>query len=72
MFHSEAAENMTAGQRDPSPPELAAIVAAVELAWPRPVVVAEAQVPFSPWRWSGRWWASGQPVAAQRRRPAGL
>jgi hypothetical protein len=53
----------------PSPQELAAIVAAVEAAWPRPVVVAAAPAPRSPWRWSGRWWASDQPVAAERRRP---
>ncbi len=54
---------------DPSPEELAAIVAAVELTWPRPVVVAAAPVKRSSWRWSGRWWASGKPVAADRRRP---
>ncbi|HEY2429349.1 MAG TPA: hypothetical protein VGI06_10485 [Acidimicrobiales bacterium] len=53
----------------PSAEQLAAIVAAVEVAWPRPVVVAEAPTPPSPWRWSGRWWASAQPVAAERRRP---
>jgi hypothetical protein len=58
---------------DPPPDEVvAAIVAAVEVAWPRPVVVAEAHAPRSPWRWSGRWWASGKPVAAERRRPGGL
>jgi len=55
----------------PSPEEMAAIVAAVELAWPRPVVVAEpARTARSPWRWSGRWWATGKPAAADRRRPS--
>ena len=54
------------GRTAPSPAELAAIVAAVEVAWPRPVVVAEASPPRRPWRWSGRWWASGMPSAAER------
>ncbi len=54
---------------EPTAEEMAAIVAAVELAWPRPVVVAGDQVKRSPWRWSGRWWAAGRPVAADRRRP---
>ena len=61
---------MTVPRRDPTPAELAAIVAAVEATWPRPVVVAEDQVVRSPWRWSGRWWASGRPAAAERRRPS--
>jgi hypothetical protein len=56
----------------PTPEVLAAIVAAVEATWPRPVVVAEERVVRSPWRWSGRWWASSRPVAADRRRPGGL
>jgi len=54
----------------PSLAELAAIVAAVEVAWPRPVVlVPEAGEPGSPWRWSGRWWTTRRGVAAERRRP---
>jgi hypothetical protein len=54
---------------EPSADELAAIVAAVEIAWPRPVVVApSADDPGgSPWRFSGRWWA--RPVTARRDRP---
>ncbi len=41
--------------RDPSPEELAAIVAAVELTWPRPSP-AEEPAPVPSWRFSGRWW----------------
>jgi hypothetical protein len=53
---------------DPSPEELAAIAAAIELAWPRPDVVVEEKRPSpSPWRFSGRWWAKPHPV--QRSRP---
>ena len=44
----------------PTDEEMVAIVAALELAWPRPVVLLSA--PTGPskaasWRWSGRWWA---------------
>jgi hypothetical protein len=52
---------------EPTPQELAAIVAAVELVWPRPVV--EPPPTRSPWRFSGRWWQPSGPVAASRRRP---
>jgi hypothetical protein len=52
---------------DPSPEELAAIVAAVELVWPRPVIVEEARERPSAWRFSGRWWSRPHPV--QRSRP---
>jgi hypothetical protein len=54
---------------EPTDEEAAAIAAAVEALWPRPVVVVapgrgrEA----SGWRWSGRWWA--KPIAARRDRP---
>jgi hypothetical protein len=48
--------------------EVAAIAAAVELAWPKPVVVVSAAADRPPaWRFSGRWWA--KPVAARRERP---
>jgi hypothetical protein len=53
---------------DPSEEEMAAIVAAVELAWPRPAPepppLAEAP---NRWRFSGRWWA--RPAPARRERP---
>jgi hypothetical protein len=53
----------------PPDDELAAIVAAVEVAWPRPVVVADgdARPPTPVWRFSARWWR--RPIAARRERP---
>jgi hypothetical protein len=53
---------------DPADEELAAIVAAIEVAWPRPVVVQPAlkQEP-SRWRFAGRWWS--KPIPARRDRP---
>jgi hypothetical protein len=51
----------------PEPAELAAIVAAVELAWPRPVVVSDEEDAAPNWRWSGRWWTG--PAAVKRQRP---
>jgi hypothetical protein len=53
----------------PSDEEAAAIVAAVEALWPKPVVVGPPPaVRRSPtWRFSGRWWA--RPLAARRDRP---
>jgi hypothetical protein len=50
----------------PTAEELAAIVAAVEVAWPRPVITETAPGP-SPWRFSGRWWS--RPQTARRDRP---
>jgi hypothetical protein len=52
----------------PTPEEMAAIAAAVEAAWPRPVVVVPTEAPRKAWRWSGRWWGP-RPVPAERRRP---
>ncbi len=55
-------------QRDPSPEELAAIVAAVEVAWPRPVAAAAVPEAISTgWRFSGRWWS--RPTISRRDRP---
>jgi hypothetical protein len=52
---------------EPSPEELAAIVAAVEVAWPKPVAV-ESSGPRTPaWRFSGRWWT--KPIVERRARP---
>ncbi|HSS10253.1 MAG TPA: hypothetical protein VLL25_10225 [Acidimicrobiales bacterium] len=51
----------------PSDEELAAIVAAVEVAWPRPAVAPPSSERANPWRFSGRWWA--RPVPARRERP---
>jgi hypothetical protein len=45
--------------------EVAAIVAAIEAVWPRPVAAAP-EAP-SRWRFSGRWWT--KPVPLRRNRP---
>lgn len=53
---------------EPSDEEAAAIVAVVELAWPRPAAPPAAPADSTPrWRFSGRWWA--KPVPAARQRP---
>jgi hypothetical protein len=50
----------------PDDDEMAAIVAAIELAWPRPTGSLTAESP-SRWRFSGRWWS--RPVPTRRDRP---
>lgn len=49
----------------PTDEEAAAIVAALEVAWPR--VGGEAAVEVPRWRFSGRWWS--QPIPLRRSRP---
>ena len=51
---------------DPSDEEVAAILAAVEGAWPRAGAPA-APEPTPRWRWSGRWWS--RPIPQRRNRP---
>ena len=52
----------------PSEEETAAIVAAVEALWPKPIVNGPAApVRTNAWRFSGRWWS--RPVPARRDRP---
>jgi hypothetical protein len=51
---------------DPTDEEVVAIVAAIELAWPRPVAAAPVEEE-SRWRFSGRWWS--KPLPARRNRP---
>ena len=62
----------TPSERDspgrPTPEELAAIVAATEVAWPRPVAVVEPAA-RSPWRFSNRWWTARRAPATSRSRP---
>jgi len=50
----------------PSEEEMAAIVAAVEMSWPRAVAGGD-EVAGPRWRFSGRWWT--KPVPAGRARP---
>lgn len=52
----------------PDEEELAAIVAAIEAVWPKPVIVTAAVTPqTSRWRFAGRWWS--KPIPARRDRP---
>jgi hypothetical protein len=51
---------------DPTDEEVAAIVAAVEVAWPRADAPA-ARASSPRWRWSGRWWT--KPIPQRRARP---
>jgi hypothetical protein len=53
------------GRRHPSPQELAAIVAASELLWPRPAAPDTDPLAEPPpaWRFSGRWWRQPFPEA---------
>ncbi|HVF76113.1 MAG TPA: hypothetical protein VM938_13835 [Acidimicrobiales bacterium] len=60
---------MCPSKSTPTPEEVAAVVAAIEMTWPRPVVAVPSTERPQAWRFSGRWWLSGTPVAAQRRRP---
>ena len=46
---------------------LAAIAAAVQLAWPRPAPADEQDPAHEPWRFSGRWW--NKPAPLRRDRP---
>jgi hypothetical protein len=64
---SGTASSITAKLADPSEDELAAIIAAVEVAWPRPVAAARVTGQPARWRFSGRWWT--KPVPARRDRP---
>jgi len=52
----------------PTAEEAAAIVAAVEALWPKPVVSADDQNPLRAptWRFSNRWWARPLPVRRDR------
>jgi hypothetical protein len=51
----------------PDPEVLAAISAAVQLAWPRPGQADELDPVHEAWRFSGRWW--NKPIPLRRDRP---
>ena len=52
----------------PTDEEAVAIVAAMEVLWPKPVVVLTPDADRDrSWRFSGRWWA--RPIAVRRDRP---
>lgn len=63
----EAAVSLGAITPDPTDAEVAAIAAALEVAWPRPVAGADDDPEPSRWRFSGRWWS--KPLPARRGRP---
>jgi hypothetical protein len=63
---SASAVDVTSGG-DATDEEVAAIVAAVEVAWPRPAAGAGPSEPAQRWRFSGRWWT--KPVPLRRNRP---
>ena len=50
----------------PEPEEMAAIMAAVEVLWPRAAIAAPEPAP-SRWRFAGRWWS--KPIPVRRDRP---
>ena len=51
----------------PTDEEAAAIVAAVEVLWPKPVAVADDPRDRTPaWRFAGRWWRKPVPVVRDR------
>ncbi|MGH9133667.1 MAG: hypothetical protein ACRDZZ_07005 [Ilumatobacteraceae bacterium] len=51
----------------PTDDEAAAIVAAIELLWPRPAQAPTDSRERRPtWRFSGRWWAAPTPVRRDR------
>lgn len=53
----------------PDPETMAAIIAAIEVAWPRPTSQGGTDGRPAPrWRFSGRWWT--KPIPARRDRPA--
>jgi hypothetical protein len=63
---TEPASRMHDVRPTPSDEELAAIMAAVEVAWPRPAAAHPAEE-TPRWRFSGRWWS--RPVPTRRDRP---
>jgi hypothetical protein len=52
---------------EPTVEEVAAIMAAVEVAWPKPVAAPAFRSEPSRWRFSGRWWS--KPLPLRRARP---
>jgi hypothetical protein len=63
---STISDIVVAAGGDASPEEVAAIVAAIEVTWPRAVVAPEGET-VPRWRFSGRWWT--KPVPLRRNRP---
>lgn len=51
----------------PTDEEAAAIVAAIEVSWPRAGAPVEPDTEMPRWRFSGRWWT--KPLPSRRDRP---
>jgi len=59
---------MSSQLQPPDEQEMAAIVAAIEIVWPKPQVVTRpATTEPSRWRFAGRWWS--KPIPVRRDRP---
>ncbi len=52
----------------PTKSEVAAILAAYEALWPRPVTAEPSAPAATRWRFSGRWWSA--PATTRRQRQA--
>ena len=65
MVSTEPNAKVAVARGEPTDEELAAIVAAIEVTWPRPAAAPAAELPR--WRFSGRWWT--KPVPLRRVRP---
>jgi hypothetical protein len=50
---------------DPTPEEVAAATAALEVLWPRAVSGPDLEEPAR-WRFSGRWWSKPMPLRRER------
>ena len=66
---SVSAESPRTRLAPPGREEMAAIIAAIEVAWPRPAAGGvDPRVVTPRWRFSGRWWS--KPIPARRDRPS--
>ena len=51
----------------PTEEEAAALAAAIQLLWPRPALIAQAEsAPTLAWRFSGRWWQRDRMATTDR------
>jgi hypothetical protein len=51
---------------EPTDEEMAAIVAAVEMTWPRVVAIGPVEPEPPRWRFAGRWWSKPAPLRRER------
>ncbi|HMS47766.1 MAG: hypothetical protein WAX12_14075 [Candidatus Microthrix subdominans] len=69
LQHDESAVGVRTITPAPADDEVVAIVAAIQVAYPRSVG-ADERITAPRWRFSGRWWT--KPAPLRRRRPWGL